>query len=54
LLERRKGLGKLYAQGLTNKDVVYFLMPDRFSNGDPNNDRIAGLKDQSLNRDSIF
>ncbi len=54
LQERRKGLGKLYAQGLTNKDVVYFLMPDRFSNGDPNNDRIAGLKDQSLNRDSIF
>lgn len=29
-------------------------MPDRFSNGDPSNDRIAGLKDQSLNRDSIF
>jgi glycosidase len=29
-------------------------MPDRFSNGDPSNDQIAGLKDQSLNRDSIF
>ncbi|MEJ7680949.1 MAG: alpha-amylase family glycosyl hydrolase [Segetibacter sp.] len=29
-------------------------MPDRFSNGDESNDRIAGMKDQSLNRDSIF
>ncbi len=29
-------------------------MPDRFSDGDPGNDRIAGLRDQSLNRDSIF
>ena len=54
LKERRKGLGKQFAQGLTSSDLVYFLMPDRFSNGDPSNDRVAGLKDQSLDRDSIF
>jgi len=54
LKERRIGLGKSFAQGLTSSDLVYFLMPDRFSNGDPTNDRIPGLKDQSLNRDSIF
>lgn len=54
LSERRKGLGISFAQGLTSSDLVYFLMPDRFSNGDPSNDRIIGLKDQSLNRDSIF
>ena len=54
LKARRKGLGKLYAQGLDASDLVYFLMPDRFSNGDPSNDKVAGLKDQSLNRDSIF
>ena len=54
LKERRKGLGQTFAQGLTSSDLVYFLMPDRFSNGDPSNDRIPGLKDQSLNRDSIF
>jgi glycosidase len=54
LKARRKGLGVNYAQGLTSSDLVYFLMPDRFSNGDPSNDHIAGLKDQSLNRDSIF
>jgi glycosidase len=29
-------------------------MPDRFSNGDPANDRVAGMRDQSLNRDSIY
>jgi glycosidase len=54
LLKRREGRGKQFAQGLSQADLVYFLMPDRFSNGDPSNDRIAGLKDQSLNRDSIF
>ena len=29
-------------------------MPDRFSNGDPSNDRVAGMRDQSLNRDTVF
>ena len=54
LLPRRKGRGTLFAQGINPADLIYFLMPDRFSNGDPSNDQIAGLKDQSLNRDSIF
>ena len=54
LKARRKGLGKQFAQGLDASDLVYFLMPDRFSNGDPSNDKIPGLKDQGLNRDSIF
>ena len=54
LKNRRKGLGNDFAQGLNSSDLVYFLMPDRFSNGDPSNDKIPGLKDQSLNRDSIF
>ena len=54
LVPRRKGRGTSFAQGLNPSDLIYFLMPDRFSNGDPSNDQIAGLKDQSLNRDSIF
>jgi glycosidase len=54
LLPRREGNGTAYAQGVTSKDFIYFLMPDRFSNGDPSNDRVPGMKDQSLNRDSIF
>jgi len=51
---RRSGNGTSYAQGVTSKDFIYLLMPDRFSNGDPSNDRIDGMRDQSLNRDSIF
>jgi glycosidase len=54
LLARRSGNGVSYAQGVGAADFIYFLMPDRFSNGDPGNDHIAGLRDQSLNRDSIF
>ncbi|HWB28216.1 MAG TPA: glycoside hydrolase family 13 protein [Chitinophagaceae bacterium] len=54
LKARRQGNGTQYAQGLTSSDFIYFLMPDRFSNGDPSNDRIPGMRDQSLNRDSIF
>lgn len=51
---RRKGNGKAYAQGVTSKDFIYLIMPDRFSNGDTTNDRIAGMRDQSLGRDSVF
>jgi glycosidase len=54
LKKRRGGKGTKFAQGVTSADFVYLLMPDRFSNGDESNDRIAGMKDQSLNRDSIF
>lgn len=54
LKPRRNGRSKNFAQGVTSSDFIYFLMPDRFSNGDEGNDRIAGLRDQSLNRDSIF
>ena len=54
LKTRREGRGKTFAQGVTSADFIYFLMPDRFSNGDISNDRIAGMRDQSLNRDSIF
>jgi len=48
------GNGKTYAQGVTSKDLMYLLMPDRFSNGDPKNDKVPGMRDQSLNRDTVF
>lgn len=54
LKKRRAGNGTQFAQGINASDFVYLLMPDRFSNGDAVNDRVAGMKDQSLNRDSIF
>ncbi|MBL0745611.1 alpha-amylase family glycosyl hydrolase [Chryseolinea lacunae] len=54
LLPRRTGKGTTYAQGVNAGDFMYLLMPDRFSNGDVTNDRVAGMRDQTLNRDSIY
>ncbi len=54
LKQRRAGNGTTFAQGVTSKDFIYLIMPDRFNNGDTSNDRIAGMKDQSLNRDSVY
>ena len=52
--ERRKGRGTVFAQGVTAKDFIYLILPDRFSNADPTNDRIVGMRDQSLNRDTVY
>jgi glycosidase len=54
LKPRRKGRGTDFAQGVTSKDFIYLVLPDRFSNGDPSNDRIPGMRDQTLNRDTVF
>ena len=54
LKPRRSGNGITYAQGVSSADFVYLLMPDRFSNGDLENDRIPGMRDQSLSRDSLY
>lgn len=52
--QRRKGRGTEFAQGVTSSDIMYLIMPDRFSNGDPMNDKVPGMRDQSLNRDTVF
>jgi glycosidase len=54
LYNRRVGNGTQFAQGIHSSDFIYLAMPDRFSNGDTSNDRIPGMRDQSLNRDSIY
>lgn len=54
LKARRNGNGKNYAQGVTSKDFMYLILPDRFSNGDESNDRVPGMKDQSLRRDTVY
>lgn len=54
LKPRRAGNGTAYAQGVRSQDLIYLIMPDRFANGDYSNDRIAGMRDQSLNRDSMY
>ncbi|MFZ2785671.1 MAG: alpha-amylase family glycosyl hydrolase [Sediminibacterium sp.] len=50
LKARRTGAGKTFAQGVTAKDFIYLLMPDRFSNGDPSNDRVSSYLDTMVNR----
>lgn len=52
--KRRTGNGVSYAQGVTSKDLMYLIMPDRFSNGDESNDRVPGMRDQTLRRDTVF
>jgi len=54
LKKRRQGNGTTFAQGVTSKDLIYLIMPDRFSNGDTTNDRVAGMRDQSLDRDTVY
>jgi hypothetical protein len=54
LKPRRKGNGNAYAQGVTSKDFMYLIMPDRFSNGDPANDKFADMADTASNRDNPF
>ncbi|MBC7508945.1 MAG: cyclomaltodextrinase N-terminal domain-containing protein, partial [Ferruginibacter sp.] len=51
---KREGRGRTFAQGVTSQDFMYLILPDRFSNGDISNDRVAGMRDQSLNRDTVF
>ena len=54
LKQRNKENGKSRIRGVTSEDLIYLIMPDRFSNGDPSNDKVPGMRDQSLNRDTIF
>ncbi len=39
-----------YAKGLSQEDLVYLIMPDRFANGDTNNDSVEGMAQQGTNR----
>ena len=38
------------ARGIQSSDFIYLLMPDRFSNGDPNNDHYANMRDTVVDR----
>ncbi len=52
LKQRDKSAGR--AQGVTSKDLIYLIMPDRFSNGDPNNDSIPGMLEKGIDRNKMF
>jgi neopullulanase len=50
LKQRTPGNGSTYARGVQSSDFIYLLMPDRFSNGDPNNDHFANMRDNVVDR----
>jgi neopullulanase len=41
-------------QGVSNKDLIYLLMPDRFANGDESNDVVASLKEKAIKRSEMY
>ncbi|MFK7924492.1 MAG: glycoside hydrolase family 13 protein [Bacteroidia bacterium] len=41
-------------QGVTSEDFIYLLMPDRFSNGNPNNDVIEGMNQSESSRSKQY
>lgn len=54
LKAKREGRGKTFAQGVSSKDLVYLIMPDRFSNGETANDKFADLRDTSCDRSQVL
>jgi glycosidase len=52
LLNRDRSANR--AQGVTSKDLIYLIMPDRFSNGDPSNDTQSWMLEKTVNRDSMY
>jgi glycosidase len=52
LKKRESSTGRV--QGVTSKDLIYLIMPDRFANGDPNNDSFSNMRETGIQRDSMF
>ncbi|MCP5093187.1 MAG: glycoside hydrolase family 13 protein [Gammaproteobacteria bacterium] len=50
---RQKNSDPTYTQAFTAADVVYLITPDRFANGDPDNDTVDGYEDE-LDRDDDY
>ena len=41
-------------KGFTAEDVLYLLMPDRFANGNQENDIIKGMKESTTDRNNLY
>jgi neopullulanase len=52
LEKQTDGKGKTWARGVNSSDFIYLLMPDRFSNGEPNNDHYANMRDTVVDRNN--
>ena len=54
LKARAKETGNNVHQGVRSNDMIYLIMPDRFVNGDPSNDRFNELRDSVSNRNDPY
>lgn len=41
-------------KGFTSEDVLYLIMPDRFANGNPENDVVDGMRENKVDRTDSF
>jgi glycosidase len=53
LLERSR-MHPMAFEGLHQQDVLYLLMPDRFANGDPDNDSVEGMMQNGIDRSKMY
>ncbi|UOR04733.1 glycoside hydrolase family 13 protein [Hymenobacter aerilatus] len=51
---RARETDKGRVQGVNSSDFIYFLMPDRFANGDTKNDVIKTARARTIARDSMY
>ena len=50
-IQKRSGYQRPFLQ---QSDAMYLITPDRFANGDPKNDSVAGLNEKVYSRDAIY
>lgn len=51
LWEREKNSAN--RESFTSKDAMYLIVPDRFANGNPQNDTVASLLEKNINRNGL-
>ena len=47
---KSRARGAEAVKGFDASDVIYLITPDRFANGDPQNDAVPGLREQNVDR----
>lgn len=52
LKAREEGAARV--KGFDASDVLYLIMPDRFANGNPDNDRVKGMRESAVDRGEPF
>ncbi|MBM3444169.1 MAG: alpha-amylase [Bacteroidetes bacterium] len=54
LKKRQRPQTEKIHHGVRSEDLIYLIMPDRFSNGDPTNDSFQDLRDTEVNRNNPY